>query len=508
MWYKQAQKHYTNAERWRMELHDAGSKNLPVLARELRALSAYRIDNPGHDELIDFHHILHRLLTRAITIPIHASQLLVGKYSIEEIDILASRTAKYLPQLAPTIDRVMRHIRLWYKEKSGLLFCLMDLSKRLQKTGAIFQIADNQFRESIQKHFHKLDIPFKIATKGEINQLPPPSHLIMAGEVYWYTSKILLPPAATVHILKPAWTKTGKPCFPTPFAIGEAYIDHALTLSQPVLLHPESTLPDIQDEETDSPLPEESGLFISLLKSLTASHSHEKCVTARAYLLANEHITFFPADSRLHILKVDSGNNIDVEFIDTSSVKAGHVLLVKHGDNQLSSVLGDQNLALAGCDWQKKMSEWKKPLEKQTRVFGHEYVINKLKIGGSKRANNQNLNNWINCAKLVPKHDDDFMAILRFVGMPGRLTEYKNLASRVKGARLSAAHEIRDLLTGKLSTSNLQQLYETGMQPLSLFEDDQSYIALRVEQTSDRNHEVPVSRIRHQIPLSKAGLNL
>lgn len=498
MWYENAQKHYKNAAYWYMEFHDVSSTNLPVLAHELRTLLGCLNENPDGDELNNLCQTLYWLLKKAISTPVYPSELLVDRYSMAEIENLALRIARYLPQTAKTLDKIMLHLSLWSEEEPELLLCLMALSERFHKADVAFEVTDNRFRGSIQNHFDDLGIPFKLVTKGKIkgetNHSSSFSHLVMAGEAYWYTSKILLPPAANVHILTPAWARTKGPAFPTPFAIGEAYIEHAEKLSTPEFVHHKEVVPQAVQGE----MPEESELFTNAIRTLIPAGLNEKYVTARAYQLANDKVTFFQVDSRLHLLEIDSERNVDVEFISACSVRSGHVLLVKNRDNQLSSELGDQELALVGCDWQKKMQEWKKPLEKQTTVYGYEHVISKLKLSGSRRANYQNLNNWINETKLTPKHDDDFLSILHLVGMPERLAEFKAMASRVKGARLAAAHQIRDLLTEKLSEINLQQLYETGIQPLSLFDDDESYTALRVEQVFDGYYQVPTSLIRQQ----------
>ena len=245
---------------------------------------------------------------------------------------------------------------------------------------------------------------------------------------------------------------------------------------------------------------ENNTLFIESVRHLGTSLHNEENMSAYGLSLANNTIVFRAEDSRTHILSMTSSRSLNVEFTAIKNLQPSQFMIFRN-DDDLSETFGDEYLKYHGVDWKKAMSVWKEKLRKELHFKGSNWVISQLRVYGSTRVNYQNLNNWIHSA-ISPKNDDDFLAILRLTGMEDQLDNLRNLASKVRGARQSAAHELRQLLGEHLNKFDINQLVKTGIQSIDMFGSGHSqYTAIRIEEITNKTIPVAVSRLKRQIPL-------
>ena len=504
MWMDNQNRHYKNAESWELHIHDYHNPVLYELVKQCRYLYEFSQEEDRSDLFSEFNQEIRILINRLISLPLPYDDILSGYADTTSIKNKSRSLSRFYPEGTEIFRGIAETVDQLKSEPQPVLDLLKELSEKKKSRKSAFRVDNAGTKPLVEELFIRHQIPFSVMTRSELKQSSPPFSLITTGPIHWYTGSTLLPEARNLHIIKPAWLSS-KARFNSPFTEGESYIEFAVEMSQPKIRHFKVSAPNDKPliEIEDAAIPERRTLF---LKSLKASESQyyeyeEKC-QAYPLLLADQTVTFLREDSRTHILTMSDGKNPQIDFTPAHMVQPEQFMLFKNTDDDTSEFFGDKLLMQHGINWKEEMAPWKKALEHTVKHRGYPWVESQLRVYGSDKASRQNIDNWIYRA-IAPKSDNDFKAILRLAGMDNELKSLRTIAAQVKGARQSAAHEIRHLMNSQLEQADLQTLSKTGVQEIDLLNSGiPQYVAVRIIETGGIPVITPTSKLRKQSPFS------
>jgi hypothetical protein len=144
----------------------------------------------------------------------------------------------------------------------------------------------------------------------------------------------------------------------------------------------------------------------------------------------------------------------------------------------------------------REMQEgWKSRLRSLVEELGVAGVVSKLKQHGSVRANRSNLANWCSPRSLRTEDKQDFLAIMRTIGLEAEATEFWKAMGRLDGAHLRAGQAIRDQLEEEAENADLSLLEEQGRTDFTLAQGGGTLTAFRVEEVSPEIVSVPYQQL-------------
>ena len=251
----------------------------------------------------------------------------------------------------------------------------------------------------------------------------------------------------------------------------------------------------------DSSLNNESARHTGTLEHHTAqdvlNDSHD--VRAKLFLLEDEYGVFLDADEDSQVMAVDIDSDIEpkVERIPTSEVEPEmFVLLRMAGGGDYISDLADEILGTDAQALRHKQRMWKQHLRARVDELGVHKVVAFLEQLGCSMANEQNVRNWISFRSIRTRHERDFEAIMKFVGLESQHSEIWNDMGKIASAHRKAGQRIRKLLLERVRSADLRNLRRSGKMEFRLEGGVGGRMAiLRVEDISHHTVLLPPSRL-------------
>ena len=251
--------------------------------------------------------------------------------------------------------------------------------------------------------------------------------------------------------------------------------------------------------------------------SLDSLDQEDEDLESRLFLLEGRAAAFLDAKAKQIVIDLKGNDEIDLEEDNQSQVEKIPVTDIEPGMFILlrTSGGGDYIIALANRRLGEKaqrtralQSEWKALLRQKVKSSGIQTVIKYLLKLGSLHANELNVRNWMSERHIRPDNDQDFDAILNFVGLGDRLKQFYEAASLINSAHRSAGKHIRKLLLQRVCQSDLQQLERLGKMNFELSEvDGGSMTAFRIVDISTKTVMVSTSKIAHPFQLESGFIN-
>lgn len=236
----------------------------------------------------------------------------------------------------------------------------------------------------------------------------------------------------------------------------------------------------------------------------------EEYVEARLFLLEGETAVFLDANFQQHIIDLQEHGEDQVKKIPVANVEPGMFIILRtSGGGDYIIPLANLFLGEKAQHFRELQDLWKIRLKHKVRMNGLDDVSWKLRNFGSKLATKkQNIRNWMSYRSIRPEDDKDFDAILKFLGLADRLTEFHEAARSIENAHIKAGHHLRKLLLEEVHKSNFKQLQQQGKINFQLSSAASgSMTAFRVVDINTETTRVPYSKIAHLFQVNSEFIN-
>jgi hypothetical protein len=222
-------------------------------------------------------------------------------------------------------------------------------------------------------------------------------------------------------------------------------------------------------------------------------------VEAACVFLEDDWAVFIEASEGAETLVIDPDEDTDnrIARIPVKEIKPGMFILVRtSGGGDYIVPVADKimgNQAQRAREYQKR---WKELLRNYATRNGLFKTGIDLLDRGSNLANEINIRNWMSPRSIRTRKYNDFLAIMRLVGLEDAAQEYWAIMKRINRAHHKAGFEIRNLLLEQVKDLNMEALQKQGKMDFKLSSDDEGGLtAFRVESVLPQTLEVPYSRI-------------
>jgi hypothetical protein len=253
-------------------------------------------------------------------------------------------------------------------------------------------------------------------------------------------------------------------------------------------------------ESIDDILPRTNWSVIDgAMHGLVQSGSAEEKIPCKLLMLSNRCAVYVDNRSEKTVDIVGIGDERRRARIATDELEVGmFVLLRTVGGGDLIVPMADKLLGKRAMEVRASQVRWKKALEDFVAKVGDDLAVKKLQAVGCRRANRQNLHNWIGERSIRPEFDEDFKAILSLSGLGSESTAFLERANKIDQAHRSAGFVIRKALLKRVEEINLSQMIAAGFLEIQLaIAVGGSFTAYRVDDISPGDYLVPSSHVGH-----------
>lgn len=223
-------------------------------------------------------------------------------------------------------------------------------------------------------------------------------------------------------------------------------------------------------------------------------------VSAQIVVLEGANAVFLDVSPNVNTLVIDlrTLSTDVVQKVPAAEIEPGMFVLLR------TDVGGDFIVPLAnklmGEMRAKRLREmqidWKNKLMKKVQSQGMEQVVIDLINYGSLTANSQNVRNWMSYRGIKTRNLADFKAIMAYLGMRSKSTEYWNAMVEIANAHRKAGFEISRLLKVEVEICDLTELRRMGIMQFELVEHEGSNMtAFRVLDILPGRYNVSPNRI-------------
>lgn len=265
----------------------------------------------------------------------------------------------------------------------------------------------------------------------------------------------------------------------------------------------------VKERETssrwDSIDPENLLIIVDKTSSLASVHNNlgdqdeYESVEAVCMFLEDDWAVLIEGSEGAKTLVIDPDEVADrrIARILVKEIRSGMFILVRTGGGDdyivpvADKIMGP--LAQRTREYQKR---WKEFLRNYARRNGLLKTSIDLLDLGSGLANEVNVQNWMSPRSIRTQNYNDFLAIMKLVGLEEQAQEYWAMMKRINQAHQKAGFEIRKLLLEQIKDLDVEMLQKQGKMDFKLSSDDEGGItAFRVESMLPKTIKVPYSRI-------------
>lgn len=420
---------------------------------------------------------------------------------------LADATAAY-PNFAPPFKAVLEALtELSHLDDNPLLDTLLALQAEDEANSIGILIKVPRLTSAIEAALagHQTLEGCNVVMPNELADCVGYDRLAVIGPARWFPDSVLSAPRAReVVIIRYAWitdTWNLEPLFIGP---GASRPDRSRQRVDPPSITPADA--DIALDAADL-LPTVDWRTVAASEAKYAPAAFDD-VTARPFLLEDNHVVFLDADDATTALVIDlaAHQTERVRRLPVADLVPGLFLLLRTegGSDYVVDVANHILGAGAGSDRARQFS-WKEGLRRVARDRGLIALTAALRAAGSPRASETNVRNWMSARTICPDDHRDFAAIMQVTGQAARADEYLQAMQRIDRAHLMAGQRIRQMLLRQVRSADLRVLEREGRMDFSLTNADGGRLtAFRVIEPAPETIRVPISRIGHPFPLESA----
>jgi hypothetical protein len=234
--------------------------------------------------------------------------------------------------------------------------------------------------------------------------------------------------------------------------------------------------------------------------------SHEE-IDARGFLLEGDWAVFLEGDAKASALVIDLtvDDGESVRRIPISNIEAGMFVLVRtSGGGDYIVPVADEILGPEAQQVRDYQKEWKERLRLVVAARGLFATSIHLLDNGSTLANEMNVRNWMSPRNIRTSGYNDFLAIMRLIGLESEAAEYWSAMGKIVNAHHRAGKQIRDALLDQVRQTDLRELERLGQMEFELpGAESGSLTAYRVEAVLPDLVSVRWNRIGRPFPAGK-----
>jgi hypothetical protein len=227
-------------------------------------------------------------------------------------------------------------------------------------------------------------------------------------------------------------------------------------------------------------------------------------VQCRLFLLEGELGVFLAADQNASVLTLDLEERKPKRVLCNYLQEGVFILLRTGGGGDYIMPVADRILATESRSVRECQRLWKSRLRSAVLDKGLAAACTKLKVLGSKRANELNVRNWIWDRTIKTRDYVDFEAIMQFSGLTDKAQELWQAMRKIDRAHKAAGQVIRRLLLQQVLQSDISQLRKYGTMDFELPQAGGRLTAYRVTGTTNVQVLRSVSQVGHPFALEGA----
>ena len=391
----------------------------------------------------------------------------------------------------PAVGLLEKHVSIAEQPRNPLL----DAIKEHQTDESAIVVKDRGLVGPTQEAIlTTLTCHARVLVPAQLSQHECFEHLIVLGPARWFPDCIFTAPRAPrIDIMLYAWIRdTWKP---TPL-----FISSAPQTAQEPAFPVSHGLPTTIDAE--SALPAISWSAIVQDARQTAEHDHNER-EALLFLLEGGGAVFLENEEQASVGIIDLTDNVKpVKRARTNELAPGMVVLLRtRGGGDYIVPIADRILGPQAAIARAKQRQWKQLLRDSVLNEGATVSVEKLRMYGSRIANETNLKNWMSDRNIKTAGFEDFNAIMTLIGKAAHAQTYWDTMGMIDQAHRKAGFHIRRLLIRQILAADLTQLQDHGTLKFTIQnEDGGSITAFRIEQVAPGAYQIPHTRLGHIIP--------
>lgn len=166
--------------------------------------------------------------------------------------------------------------------------------------------------------------------------------------------------------------------------------------------------------------------------------------------------------AKTSVLFIDQ-KQVDVNWVPVAELESGDFLLLRtSGGGDLVAELAWTYLGEKAEDIRIAQADWKKKLADAIRARGAESVSREIRANGAKAASADNLLAWASEERIQPGANEDFIALLKTLGLGDKAEMYWKYGRAIFRARIRAGLRVRKLLLDQVRKADIERLDELG----------------------------------------------
>ncbi|WP_146112954.1 hypothetical protein [Arthrobacter sp. MYb214] len=216
---------------------------------------------------------------------------------------------------------------------------------------------------------------------------------------------------------------------------------------------------------------------------------------ARKIYLSGDYSIWLDDGDRIRTVDVGNPPGERVSYSSVKSVKCGTVLLLRQGVSEYGALYDASKRALGkrATEIALTQSSWKQILKKRLNEYSRIYVTNQLKRAGVSTPNRALA--WTEENLICPQKKNDFLSLLRWLGIPEEPTFSNAMALRLQTYR--TRNTVLKDLEDSVSKANMSLLEKNGFIQIEYTtEGFRGILATRVLAISPKYEIVPKSSLR------------
>ncbi|RKF27963.1 hypothetical protein [Micromonospora globbae] len=301
------------------------------------------------------------------------------------------------------------------------------------------------------------DLDTSVLTAGELErEQPDRSQALVVGPPRFYRSSLVTAPIMSViKFFVPAWF--GDRSIPrSPIA---AYADGAICIGATVSILGDTSGPvgeDGADEVEEDFLPQPSWGGRRSADRLPGADE----VAARKVLLSGNLAIYLDDGDRIRALDPTQPPGERVVYTEVNAVRPGTYLLLRQGETERGALYRTALALLSakGPAVDAAQKAWKEALARRLELISYPEAVRELRARGVRTADR--VRAWTDPALIRPNRDEDFDALLSWLGIPIQPTF--GLATMLRRAHHQASANLRDQLERAVSEADLSAMERDG----------------------------------------------
>lgn len=266
-----------------------------------------------------------------------------------------------------------------------------------------------------------------------------------------------------LHLIRYAWFQDYIKPFRTPHGqlTAPKAPEQAVRFKPPAVYEEPESVDEMPAAEFDL------GLLEQYANNMSSQRSAET-IEAKVIVLKGGKFVFLPAeDSYTHHCLVNLDSDPAPKKLPVTAFDENTAILLKErrdaGDGDYVVEVANQILRDKASYYRGQQQKWKAVLREKFNAHGVSDVSVALKLAGCAIANYPNLRNWMSPRTIRPESDNDFTALLNYLGLGAEAKEMLRSMDVIRRAHIKAGHRISAQLETLVSSDdNLKSILTDG----------------------------------------------